>query len=456
MSDLKTLSQAQSKSHLEAIGSSFRRFFAGTLFSRATGFFRELAMAALFGISVEVAAFWMAFRFSHLLRRLFGEGGLHVAFVPHFERLKKESPKEAYGFFLGLFLGLGALLFILALLIEAALGSALFFGNLSEETSLVTRLTFLMLPSFIFVSLYALNASFLQCEESYFLASAAPALLNVVWVVTLLFLPSHQGRALEILSMVIVAALGLKWFVTWLAVFKKIRPHLEGIKWLKFKEYMAILRPFALALVGVGATQLNTFFDAFFARFADPEGPALLWYAARLQQLPLALVGVGVSAAFFPPIARAAEERERYRELINQAIRRTLACMIPLTSALLVLGLSSTDFVYGRGAFGVSALTKTTSALWAYSLGLVPSTLVFILASAFYARKNYRTPTIASVLAMLFSLVANSLLVFFFSIGATAIALTTTLSAFLNAGSSRFCSQKRDRQLLPGALQERL
>ena len=79
----------------QTIAKAAKRFFSGTLLSRMTGFFREIAMAAAFGTTPAVAAFWMAFRFAHLLRRLFGEGGLHVAFVPHFESLKKEDQEKS-------------------------------------------------------------------------------------------------------------------------------------------------------------------------------------------------------------------------------------------------------------------------------------------------------------------------------------------------------------------------
>src|SRR5947209_3244774 len=108
-----------------SILSSFRRFFSGTLLSRFAGFGRELAMAAFFGTSAEVAAFWMAFRFSQLLRRLFGEGGLHVAFVPHFEKLKKENPQAAASFFAGLTRSLSALLIAMIALLEGALAMVL-------------------------------------------------------------------------------------------------------------------------------------------------------------------------------------------------------------------------------------------------------------------------------------------------------------------------------------------
>lgn len=423
---------------LDAISASFRRFFAGTLFSRATGFGRELAMAMLFGAGAEVAAFWMAFRFATLLRRLFGEGGLHVAFVPHFESLRKRNTQEANAFFLGLALGLGALLVALAVIGELALGGILFFSSLPASDLVIYKLTFLMLPSFVFVSLYALNASLLQCEGNFFTASAAPSLLNLLWMIVLPLLPQEPGIALERLAMIVVAGLALQWLVTWISVYRTLRPTLADIRLPKLREYTALLRPFGLALLGVGATQINGALDACFARFSDLEGPAILWYALRLEQLPLALVGIGVSAAFFPPIARAAatgdaEGRATYSLLLNQACKRTLLCLVPLTVALIILGLLGVNFVYGRGAFSESATFKTTYALWAYGLGLVPSTLLFIFASAFYAHKNFTAPTYGALFSVALNLGLNTLFVFGLELGATSIALATSLSALFNA-----------------------
>lgn len=417
---------------INTISQSFRRFFTGTLFSRITGFARETIMAALFGITPEIAAFWMAFRFAHILRRLFGEGGLHVAFVPHFEGLRKKNPTEAYNFFMGLALGLGGFLILLGVLIEIFLGGFLIWGNLGAGTREIIRLTFIMLPSFIFVSLYSLNASLLQCEKSFFLPSIAPSLLNLLWVISLPFLP--KSSPLIWLSFVVVLGLGLKWLVTWIAVLRRIRPHLTSIQWLKLKDYLVLLKPFSLALIGVAATQVNTLFDSLFARFASEDGPAVLWYALRLQQLPLALIGVGVSSAFFPPIARAVENGDAgYKNLLHAAMLRAFAFMIPITLALFAIGFAGVNFVYGRGAFDSSAIQKTSFALFGYGLGLLPSTLVFILASSFYARKNYRVPTLISCLSVLLNLVLNAFFVFVMHMGALSIAISTSLAACFNA-----------------------
>lgn len=424
-----------SKDHPETLFSSFRRFLTGTSLSRFSGFFREVVMAATFGTSPAVAAFWMAFRFSHLFRRIFGEGGLHVAFVPHFESLRKKDPSEAAAFFSRLSLGLAWVLLLLALIGALSLGGALFFCNLSEETRSILRLTLLMLPSFLFVSLYALNASLLQCEGIFFLPSVAPVFFNLMWAAAIFFLPKEQSQALNLLAIIIVSGLALQWLVTWIRARKIVRNNLKKEKSApSWKEYILLLKPFSLAIIGVAAVQINSALDALFARFADAEGPAILWYAIRLEQLPLALFGVGMSAAFFPSISRAAADAmNNYLPLINLALRKAFALMIPLTFGLFAMGLSGVAFTYGRGEFQESAIRSTTEALWAYGVGLLPSTLVFILASSFYAIKEYRIPTMLSLLSVLVNGLLNALFVFGFHGGAISIAYATSISALLNA-----------------------
>lgn len=261
------------------LSSSLRRFLSGTMLSRLSGFGREVAMAAFFGTSPVVAAFWMAFRFANLFRRLFSEGGLHTAFVPHFEQLRARDPKKAASFFLDLTFSLTGILVALTIVIEAVLGALLFFGTFEKSTVDILRLTMLLLPSFVFISLSSLNSSLLSCEKIFFLPAASPVILNVVWIIAVLLLPKTVPEVtLEWLSIIIVFAFALQWLVT-------MRPTyaiLKGILGNKFektsgmKEIFALIIPFSLGLIGVASTQVNNALDAVFARFADLEGPATL------------------------------------------------------------------------------------------------------------------------------------------------------------------------------------
>lgn len=424
----------------ESITASAKRFFSGTMISRATGLAREIAMAAAFGTIPAVAAFWMAFRFAHLLRRLFGEGALNAAFIPHFESLRKEDPKKGARFFYDLSTGITLILLFLILLIEGILGGFLLFKEMSPANRDVICLTMLMLPALVFISLYALNSSLLNCERSYFLPSVAPAFLNLVWILAVAFLWRRgPSQALQFLAMIIVFAFALQWAVTIPRVYRYLSEGL-GKNWWQEKgfsgrEILLIVRPFLLGMIGVAATQINSALDAIFARAANPEGPAFLWYAIRIQQLPLALFGVGLTGALLPPISRAIENhnQEQYRHFLSFALKKILALMLPISAAIVVLGFSSINLVYGHGEFDSKAVTQTTLCLWAYGTGLFPMTAVLVCAAAFYARKNYRIPTLFSLIAVGMNLGLNSLFVFVFKMGAVSVAIATTLTACVNS-----------------------
>jgi putative peptidoglycan lipid II flippase len=193
----------------------------------------------------------------------------------------------------------------------------------------------------------------------------------------------------------------------------------------------------------VTAQQINSAVDALFARAADPEGPAILWYALRLQQLPFALIGVGLMNALLPPLSRASEEDE-YLELLGFSMKKIAIFMIPLTFAIFAGGFSGVNLLYGRGAFSELATYETTLALFAYALSLLPMAWTLLLASAFYAKKEYKIPTLCSLLSIAANIALNACFVYLLHMGSVSIALATALASFLNVALlTHFLSQKR-------------
>ena len=414
------------------ISSSAKRFFSGTTLSRITGLGREVSMAALFGTAPAVAAFWMAFRFSHLLRRLFGEGALHTAFIPHYEHLRAESPEAASRFFYDLTVGLSMILLAVVLFAEGILGYFLLFGESNLD---ILRLTMLLLPAILFICLFALNSALLNCEGSYFLPSFAPAVLNLLWIGGVFyFCKLDTALAMERLAMVVVAAFALQWLFTLPRVTRLVSRGSDH-EGFHIRSLLAILKPFMLGMFGVAAVQINSATDAIFARVANPEGPAFLWYALRLQQLPLALFGVALASALFPPISRAIKnhEYERYHDFLNFAVQRAISWMLPISFAILSLGFASVNLIYGHGNFSSEATNTTTWCLIAYGAALVPMTITMIMAAAFYALKNYKTPAIFACFSVFLNVGLNALFVFVFHWGAISVAVATAISSGVNA-----------------------
>lgn len=419
-------------------------FFSGTMLSRVTGLLRDIAMAFAFGTEASLAAFFVAFRFAHLLRRLLGESSLQTAFVPEFEALRSQDQSSERGlrFFLDLYAAL-SLVLLLAIGLGTAVGMTLyaFYREVwSAGTLEILSLSLLMLPSLFFICLAGLNTAFLQCEHSYFLPAAAPVAFNLFWIFGVLALASVPPQeAMPQLALCIIVACFFQWLVTLPKVASLlIRDGLRFTHLTSINPFSASIcsmwKPFVLGIIGVGAAQINSAFDAIFARFAESSGPAYLWYAIRLQQLPLALFGIALSGALLPPLTRAIKEGHALRssQLLEVAVQRSMLLIIPITAGLFILGYRCLDLLYGYGDFGSHSLLGTTHCLWGYSAGLIPMTLTLIIAPTYYARGDYRTPTIASVVSMILNMALNALFVVKLDLGASSIALATSLSAWVN------------------------
>jgi putative peptidoglycan lipid II flippase len=420
-----------------SIISSAKRFFSGTMLSRIAGMLRDMAMAFAFGTQESVAAFLVAFRFSHLLRRLLGEGALQSALIPQFEKLRQEDAQRAASFFRNLTASLSALLSLIVVVTMAALWGLLLWADLRPGNAEIVQLTLLMMPSLIFICLFGINASLLQCEKSFFTPSAAPVAFNLFWILGTFCLWNFVPKSAMLwLTLFVNLACMAQWAITLPQINRSLK-ELGGargpLKMLS-KDVLALLGPLSLGVVGVGAAQINNALDAVFARYADSEGPAYLWYAIRIQQLPLALFGIAISGAMLPPLSRAIKKGNlaQFREFLDFALRKSMALMVPITAGIFVLGASSINLIYGHGDFDQQATAGTTLCLWAYGAGLFPMAIVLILAPSFYAQNDYKTPTQASVLSIFVNLVLNFLMVAIFGLGAASVALATSISAWIN------------------------
>lgn len=408
---------------------SAAHFFSGTLLSRLSGLARDMAMAFAFGTHPSTAAFLTAFRLAHLFRRLLGEGAMQTAFIPQYEKLKAEDPMRAVKFYLDL---KKTLMVILCLIIPLGMG---ILWLVSGE---IAHLTKLMLPSLFFIALFGLNASYLQCHNNYFIPGAAPALFNFVWIGSIFFLlhlPVEQ--AMEWLAGGIICAS----FVQWLATERRLSAP-ENTSDLK-----PLIRPLLLSFVGVTSSQINSALDPLFARFAEPEGPAYLWYAIRLQQLPLALFGIALSNALLPPLTRSVKEIPKFCSFLRFALEVCLGLMLPLTIALFFLGDYTVHLLFERGEFTYTSTLATTKCLWAYTFGLIPMALILLLAPALYAFNDYRSPSRASIAAMAMNLLLNTLLIFYFGYGAVSVAIATSISAWWQMFYLYYCLKKQVKEV---------
>lgn len=413
-----------------------RRFFSGTLLSRISGMVRDLTMAFAFGDHPSVAAFMVAFRLSNLFRRLLGEGPFQSAFIPHFEGLRVQDPEKATFFFRKLTLLIVLLLLGITIFVEGGIGAILSWGTVSEGNREVISLTGWLFPGILFICLYGLNISLLNCYDSFFIPSVAPIVCNGIWIAAAFFLRNKDPSiAMPTLAKWIVIGFVGQWLLTLPLTLKHAAANWR--EWFKFhipQEVKDLAKAFTLGAIGVGAMQINAFVDVLFARYADIRGPAYLWYSIRLEQLALAIFGIACISTVVPRLSRAIKSGDmaQAQSLFGLSYKRIMAVMIPCTFAILALGASSVNLIYGRGHFTELAISKTTLCLWAYGLGLIPTTVVILFSAIFYAQNNFRTPMLISVLTVAINILLNGIFVFGFKMGAISTALATSISAWIN------------------------
>lgn len=429
---------------------SARSFFAGTLLSRIMGMVRDVSMAFCFGSAPEVAAFMVAYRLANLFRRLLGEGNLQGGFVPHFEKLRLESEEKAARFYRDIYFSL-----IILTAGIVVIGGIVCYFLAHVLASDIPLMIVAMLPGVIFLCLYALNSSVLQCQQRYFLPAFAPVAFNACWVLLAIFLRGKVLRdAMFSLSFGVMAAFFLQWYMTSPPLTRWFRGIAGRREWFSFQlfssDVRSLLKPISYGIVGIGAAQINVALDAIFARIADPSGPAYLWYAIRIQQLPLALFGIALAGALLPPLSRAMQSGaiQRYQELLQGGIKQSAALIIPCALGMFVLASPGLDLLYGHGGFHRGDVAETTICLQAYAIGLVPMVYVLLLANGFYAQKEYSWPMRSSLAAVVCNAILNIIFVFVCHWGAVSIAIATTISAFVNCSMLIFGLQKQVGEIL--------
>jgi len=367
---------------------------------------------------------------------MFGEGAMQSAFTPLFEEMRKEGFNKATHFFKELVASLTVFLLLIVALVEIALMLAYLYLNLSQDNLEIIELTAVMFPGVIFICLYGINAAFLQCQGRFFLSSAAPIAFNVIWILSvLLFQSLPLKEAVFRLSIGVVVA----YFFQWVILMPNVIPltFKEGLNFpirVFSKQVKRLLKPLSLGILAVSAAQINSTIDPLFARSADLEGPAYLWYAIRLQQLPLALLGIAFSGALLPALSRAVKSLDikKYAELLHYGLRKVLSLMIPITFAVFTLGFSSVNFLFGRGDFDSRAVIETTYCLWGYALGIVPMTLVLLFSSAAFANSRFSRPAIAAFLSMFLNVALNFIFIFILNFSAFSVAVATSIAAYFN------------------------
>jgi putative peptidoglycan lipid II flippase len=412
-----------------------------TAVSRVLGFVRDIGIAGLLGSGPVADAFVVAFRFPNLFRRLFGEGAFNSAFVPLFaKRMEGEGAAAAKQFSEEAFSGLFAVLFAVLLIAEIFMPLWMSFyvpGFASDSakfdlTVLLSRIAF---PYLLCMSLAALLGGVLNSLHRFWAAAAAPILLNVIMIgVVAIAIASGLGNTAatgQFLAWGVCTAgfaqLGLLW---WDCRRAGMMPALK-----RPRLTPDVRRLVSLGIPGViagGITQFNLFLSTIFAA-SQAGANAWLYYADRIYQLPLGIVGVAIGVVLLPELARRlrAGDQAGVEASQNNALTFSMLITMPAAIGLMAMPYPIIQTLYERGAFTPADTAATAVALAAFAAGLPAFVMTKVFSPGFFAREDTKTPMYFAIVGVVANVVGAWLL--FPRLGHVGIAIATTVSAWINA-----------------------
>lgn len=407
-----------------------------TLLSRVFGFIRDVMIAFYLGAGMQTDAFFVAFKLPNFMRRLFAEGAFNSAFLPMFAgMLKTDGEEKAMRFASEAY---SYLLFILVIVVALAM---LFMPHImwllapgfeddAEKFSLTVELTRISFPYLIFISLVCLLGGVLNSFGKFAAVAATPILLNVCMILFAVLFSDTLGAAEALTWSLIVS--GIAQFA-WLAYFcvrsgtmpTLRRPRLSP----QVKRLLLIIGPAAL---GAGVVQINSMIDMMIASLF-PDAVSFLYYAERVYELPLGVIGIAVATALLPALSKHIRGGELSLALrdTNQAIMLVMFFGLPATGALITIAEPIVRVLFEHGEFNIHDREAVFPALIAFSSGLPAFLLIKIFAASFFAAQDTKTPVIVASLSVAVNIVGNLILMQFFA--HVGLAMATTIAGWLNA-----------------------
>jgi putative peptidoglycan lipid II flippase len=442
-----------------------------TMVSRVFGFLRDILIAATLGTGPVADAFFVAFRFPNLFRRLFGEGAFNAAFVPLFaKKLEGEGKEAARAFAEEAMAGLVFVILALTIVAEIAMPLLMFglapgFSDTPAKFDLAVLLTRITMPYLLCMSLVALLSGVLNSVGKFVESSAVSIVLNLTMMAATLIALALGWRNEPIAGVVQawgVFAAGV--LQLWLLLDGVRRNDLwPRLKWPRMTE--GVRRLVRLGIPGViagGVTQLNIVIGTIIASLQD-GAVSHLYYADRVYELPLAMVGIAVGVVLLPDVSRhlRAANQAAVMDSQNRSLEFAMLLTVPSAVALAVVPTEIVRVLFERGAFTPADTPPTAYALAIFALGLPSFVLIKVFSPAYFAREDTATPMRYATISLTANTLGSIGLFFLFRrlglMPHLGIAAATTLGGWLNAAllfrtlrlKGYFTSDGRLRSALP-------
>ena len=421
--------------------SLFRSFFTVsfyTFLSRVLGFIRDILIARYLGSTVIADAFFVAFRIPNFFRRVLAEGAYSAALIPVFSGvvLNPKDEREASDFVENT---TSMLLFA-----TVVLTIIFFFGmpyiiqvlapgftDNKEAYELAVHFGKIIFPYIIFISLAAHFASINNVHERFAAGAFAPAILNISFILSLFFLTPFVTTAGHALSYGVLIGGVLQFLYLYRAVLNFYKPRIRiPVLNEKLKKFFKLFLP---GVVGSGVIQLNIVIGTIIASFLPVGAISHIYYADRLNQLPLAIFGIALGIVLLPSLSKAIKQsdQETTNNIQNRSIEFSLLISLPSAIGLFILAEPIIQILFERGAFVEEDTFYTAKVLSYFALGLPAYIIIKVLVSCFFAREDTKTPLYISIVSVITNVVLSLLLIG--SMREMGIAVATAISAWVNA-----------------------
>jgi len=408
-----------------------------TLLSRVFGLLRDVVIAGFFGAGIASDAFFVAFRIPNLLRRLFAEGSLTIAFVPIFtEYLSKDGEPAAFLFarsairLISILLAIAAVAGILLTPLIVRIMAPGFMAS-PEKLALTISLTRFMFPYIFFIGLVALSMGILNALGHFAAPALAPVLLNFAMITAVLLLSPYLQNPVYGLAVGVLAG-GLLQLLLQIPFLLR--------KGLVFWETASLFHPglkrlgklMLPAVFGAAVYQINILVGTLLASLLPEGSVSYLYYADRLVQFPLGIFAIAAATAVLPSFSKYAviQDTQALSETFGYAMRLIFFITIPSMVGMILLREPIIGLLFRRGAFDSQTTALTATALFYYGIGLWAFSAVRIVVTLFYALQDTRTPVKMAAISILVNIVLGVILMWPLRHGG--LALATSLASMVN------------------------
>ncbi|HZE53062.1 MAG TPA: murein biosynthesis integral membrane protein MurJ [Bradyrhizobium sp.] len=406
-----------------------------TLLSRLTGFARDIMLAAILGAGPVADAFFVALRLPNHFRAIFAEGAFNAAFVPAYAHRYGRSEQSAKLFadrIFTLLLSTQIVLLVVAWLFMPQVIGILApgFSDDPARGELAIALTRITFPYLLLVTLVTLYGGMLNVMHRFASAAAAPIFLNLSMMATLALAGFFPGPGYAAAWGVLIAGF-LEFFLLAADAARSVilprfaRPKLD-------EDVRAFFRALGPATVGSMGTQVALFADTIIATFLPAGALSALYYADRLNQLPIGVIGIAIGTVLLPEMSRrlTSEDHVGATAAQRRAFDFTLLFSVPFVAAFLTVPDVIMRAMFARGAFSKGDAAAAGATLAAYAVGLVPFVLIRSAVATFYARKDTATPVKAALIGVAANVGLKIALVG--SLAQVGLALATAAGAWIN------------------------